>query len=191
MIEIRDFAVGSSRQLDGRNHQSVRAARSSVDGDLLNRWAWAASSTRVSFNLPRGGCGPGTRRAAFRLRGHHCVEAVVNDSSNLDGVLGLGGSRRIGVRRAGRSAAARDRWRSRGPSAGGQPDVAQLSATGSERMGTEIAPRVAARMGRALLELGGNNAAVVAPSADLELAHGESSSPPREPPVSAARPCVG
>jgi aldehyde dehydrogenase (NAD+) len=50
------------------------------------------------------------------------------------------------------------------------PDVALVSATGSERMGVEIAPRVAARMGRVLLELGGNNAAVVAPSADLELA---------------------
>jgi aldehyde dehydrogenase (NAD+) len=50
------------------------------------------------------------------------------------------------------------------------PDVALVSATGSERMGAEIAPRVAARMGRVLLELGGNNAAVVAPSADLELA---------------------
>jgi aldehyde dehydrogenase (NAD+) len=48
--------------------------------------------------------------------------------------------------------------------------VALVSATGSERMGVEIAPRVAARMGRLLLELGGNNAAVVAPSADLELA---------------------
>src|SRR5207248_38742 len=48
-------------------------------------------------------------------------------------------------------------------------DVALVSATGSERMGAEIAPRVAARMGRSLLELGGNNAAVVAPSADLEL----------------------
>ena len=50
------------------------------------------------------------------------------------------------------------------------PDVALVSATGSERMGTEVAPRVAARMGRVLLELGGNNAAIVAPSADLELA---------------------
>jgi aldehyde dehydrogenase (NAD+) len=50
------------------------------------------------------------------------------------------------------------------------PDVALVSATGSERMGAEIAPRVAARMGRILLELGGNNAALVAPSADLELA---------------------
>jgi aldehyde dehydrogenase (NAD+) len=50
------------------------------------------------------------------------------------------------------------------------PDVALVSATGSERMGAEVAPRVAARLGRCLLELGGNNAAVVAPSADLELA---------------------
>jgi len=50
------------------------------------------------------------------------------------------------------------------------PDVALVSATGSERMGAQVAPRVAARLGRYLLELGGNNAAVVAPSADLELA---------------------
>jgi aldehyde dehydrogenase (NAD+) len=48
--------------------------------------------------------------------------------------------------------------------------VALVSATGSVRMGREIAPLIAARFGRALLELGGNNAAVVAPSADLDLA---------------------
>lgn len=47
--------------------------------------------------------------------------------------------------------------------------VALVSATGSVRMGREIAPLVAARFGRALLELGGNNAAIVAPSADLDL----------------------
>jgi aldehyde dehydrogenase (NAD+) len=50
------------------------------------------------------------------------------------------------------------------------PDVALVSATGSQRMGEAVAPRVAARFGRVLLELGGNNAGVVAPSADLELA---------------------
>jgi aldehyde dehydrogenase (NAD+) len=50
------------------------------------------------------------------------------------------------------------------------PRVALLSATGSVRMGREIAPVIAGRFGRALLELGGNNAAVVAPSADLDLA---------------------
>jgi len=49
------------------------------------------------------------------------------------------------------------------------PRVALVSATGSTRMGRAVAPRVAARFGRLLLELGGNNAAIVAPSADLEL----------------------
>jgi aldehyde dehydrogenase (NAD+) len=50
------------------------------------------------------------------------------------------------------------------------PRVALLSATGSTRMGRAVAPRVAGRFGRLLLELGGNNAAIVAPSADLDLA---------------------
>jgi aldehyde dehydrogenase (NAD+) len=50
------------------------------------------------------------------------------------------------------------------------PRVALVSATGSTRMGREVGPRVAARFGRALLELGGNNATVVTPSADLDLA---------------------
>src|SRR5690606_29463593 len=49
------------------------------------------------------------------------------------------------------------------------PRVPLVSATGSTRMGKQVAPRVAARLGRTLLELGGNNAAIVAPSADLDL----------------------
>lgn len=49
-------------------------------------------------------------------------------------------------------------------------DVALLSATGSTRMGREVAPKVAARFGKCLLELGGNNAMILAPSADLNLA---------------------
>ena len=48
--------------------------------------------------------------------------------------------------------------------------VALLSATGSTRMGRQVGPRVAARFGRSLLELGGNNAVIVAPSAELDLA---------------------
>jgi aldehyde dehydrogenase (NAD+) len=48
--------------------------------------------------------------------------------------------------------------------------VALLSATGSTRLGRIVAPKVAARFGRVLLELGGNNGMVVAPSADLALA---------------------
>jgi aldehyde dehydrogenase (NAD+) len=48
--------------------------------------------------------------------------------------------------------------------------VALISATGSTNMGRAVGPRVAARFGRSLLELGGNNASIVAPSANLDLA---------------------
>lgn len=48
--------------------------------------------------------------------------------------------------------------------------VPVISATGSTRMGREVGPRVAARFGRSILELGGNNAMIVAPSAQQDLA---------------------
>ncbi|WP_110651138.1 aldehyde dehydrogenase family protein [Salinicola peritrichatus] len=50
------------------------------------------------------------------------------------------------------------------------PRVPLISATGSTRMGREVAPRVATRFGRSILELGGNNAMILAPSADLDMA---------------------
>lgn len=50
------------------------------------------------------------------------------------------------------------------------PRVPVISATGSTRMGREVAPRVAARFGKSILELGGNNAMIVAPTASLNLA---------------------
>ena len=49
------------------------------------------------------------------------------------------------------------------------PQVPLISATGSTRMGRAVGPKVAARFGRSILELGGNNAAIVCPSADLDL----------------------
>ena len=52
----------------------------------------------------------------------------------------------------------------------GDPRVPLLSATGSTAMGRKVAAKVHARLGRTLLELGGNNAVIVAPSANLELA---------------------
>jgi aldehyde dehydrogenase (NAD+) len=48
--------------------------------------------------------------------------------------------------------------------------VALVSATGSTRMGRQVGPRVAQRFGRVLLELGGNNAIIVGPTADLDMA---------------------
>lgn len=50
------------------------------------------------------------------------------------------------------------------------PGVSLVSATGSTKMGRTVGPRVAQRFGRCLLELGGNNAAIVTPSANLALA---------------------
>ncbi|WP_370226405.1 aldehyde dehydrogenase family protein, partial [Pararhodobacter marinus] len=50
------------------------------------------------------------------------------------------------------------------------PDVPIVSATGSTRMGRIVGPEVAKRFGRTILELGGNNAMIVAPSADLDMA---------------------
>ncbi|MDX8455278.1 aldehyde dehydrogenase family protein [Mesorhizobium sp. VK9D] len=49
------------------------------------------------------------------------------------------------------------------------PKIPLISATGSTAMGRAIGPRVASRFGRAILELGGNNAAIVTPTADLDL----------------------
>lgn len=50
------------------------------------------------------------------------------------------------------------------------PNIALVSATGSTRMGREVGPKIAARFGRSILELGGNNAMILTESADLELA---------------------
>jgi aldehyde dehydrogenase (NAD+) len=50
------------------------------------------------------------------------------------------------------------------------PKVPLVSATGSTAMGRAVGPRLAVRFARALLELGGNNAAIVAPTADLDIA---------------------
>ncbi|WP_296274346.1 aldehyde dehydrogenase family protein, partial [Psychrobacter sp. UBA6730] len=49
-------------------------------------------------------------------------------------------------------------------------DISLVSATGSTRMGREVGPKVAERFGKCLLELGGNNAMILAPTADLDLA---------------------
>ena len=115
-IDICDFAVGLSRQLDGRTMPSERPGPP-VDGDV----APAGRGRRHHrVQLPVRGVGV-ERRGRLRLRGHHRVEALADDLSHLDGVPVPGGSRRIGLRRSGRGAAARDRRPRGGPGAGGQP----------------------------------------------------------------------
>ena len=165
MIDICDFAVGLSRQLDGRTMPSERPGHR-----LMETWHPLGVVGVISaFNFPAA---VWSWNAAIALV---CGNTVVWKPSELTPLTALAGSALLD--RAARECdapeglnvvVAGDAQASR--ALVDSHDVALLSATGSERMGAAVAPRVAARFGRVLLELGGNNAAVVAPSADLELA---------------------
>jgi aldehyde dehydrogenase (NAD+) len=165
VIDICDFAVGLSRQLDGRTMPSERRGHR-----LMETWHPLGVVAVISaFNFPAAVWSWNTAVALVcgdsvvwkpspmtPLTSMACAALMERARAECDAPAGL---HRLVI--AGTDAAA--------PLIDG-PDVALVSATGSERMGAEVAPRVAARLGRCLLELGGNNAAVVTPSADLELA---------------------
>ena len=164
-IDICDFAVGLSRQLEGRTMPSERP-----NHRLMETWhPLGVVGLITAFNFPAAVWSWNTAVALV------CGDTIVWKPSTLTPLTAMACSALLdraasecgapeGVHRLV-VAGARD-----AQVLVDSPDVALVSATGSERMGAEIAPRVAARMGRSLLELGGNNAAVVAPSADLELA---------------------
>ncbi len=165
MIDVCDFAVGLSRQLDGRTMPSERP-----NHRLMETWhPLGVIGLITAFNFPAAVWSWNTAIALV------CGDTIVWKPSTMTPLTSMACSALLdrALSEAGAPAGvhrlviagARD-----GQALVDSPDVALVSATGSERMGVEIAPRVAARMGRLLLELGGNNAAVVAPSADLELA---------------------
>jgi aldehyde dehydrogenase (NAD+) len=165
MIDVCDFAVGLSRQLEGRTMPSERP-----NHRLMETWhPLGVVGLITAFNFPAAVWSWNTAIALV------CGDTIVWKPSTATPLTSMACSALLdraasecgvpaGVHRLV-IASARD-----SQPLVDSPDVALVSATGSERMGAEIAPRVAARMGRLLLELGGNNAAVVAPSADLELA---------------------
>ncbi len=165
MIDICDFAVGLSRQLDGRTMPSERPGHR-----LMETWHPLGVVAVISaFNFPAAVWSWNTAIALV------CGDSVVWKPSPMTPLTAMACSALLD--RAGAESGAPVGLHAlviAGADAGAalidSPDVALVSATGSERMGAEVAPRVAARLGRCLLELGGNNAAVVAPSADLELA---------------------
>ncbi|MEV7976917.1 aldehyde dehydrogenase family protein [Streptomyces sp. NPDC086519] len=165
MIDICDFAVGLSRQLYGRTIASERPGHR-----LAETWHPLGVVGVVSaFNFPAAVWSWNTAVALV------CGDTVVWKPSELTPLTSLA-CHHLLVRAAAESGAPHDVHRLLlGDRAVGErlvddPRVALVSATGSTRMGREIGPRVAARFGRSLLELGGNNAAIVAPSADLDLA---------------------
>jgi aldehyde dehydrogenase (NAD+) len=165
VIDVCDFAVGLSRQLYGRTMPSERPGHR-----LMETWHPLGVVAVISaFNFPAA---VWAWNSAIALV---CGDTVVWKPSPMTPLTSLACSSLLeqALRECGAPAEVHQLViadAEAGALLVDSPDVALVSATGSERMGSEIAPRVAARFGRVLLELGGNNAAIVTPSADLELA---------------------
>ncbi len=165
MIDICDFAVGLSRQLEGRTMPSERPGHR-----LMETWHPAGVVAVISaFNFPVAVWSWNTAIALV------CGDSVVWKPSELTPLSSLACTALLDRAIADTGAPAdvhRLVLADRDDASLLLDDrrVAVVSATGSERMGAEVGPRVAARFGRSILELGGNNAAVVTPSADLDLA---------------------
>ena len=166
MIDVCDFAVGLSRQLYGRTMPSERPGHR-----LMETWHPLGVVGVISaFNFPVAVWAWNTAVALV------CGDTVVWKPSETTPLTALGLRRPAGPGRArGRRARATSaRSCSAAPRSASalvdHPDVAAGLGDRLDPDGREVGPRVAARFGRSLLELGGNNAAVVAPSADLDLA---------------------
>lgn len=164
MIDICDFAVGLSRQLYGRTTVSERPGHR-----LMETWHPLGVVGVISaFNFPSAVWSWNTAIALV------CGDTVVWKPSEQAPLTAWASAALLDRALAEHDAPpAISQVVVGGPDVGeaivDHPDVALVSATGSTRMGRAVGPRVANRFGRSLLELGGNNAAVVTPSADLDL----------------------
>ncbi|MFI5306882.1 MAG: aldehyde dehydrogenase family protein [Polyangiales bacterium] len=166
MIDICDFAVGLSRQLYGLTIASERPGHR-----MMETWHPLGPVAAITaFNFPAAVwawnfalaivCGdpvlwkPSDKTPLTALACQRLFESALDELPELPPGLSqvLIGGADLG------EALARD------------PGVPLVSATGSCRMGRVVAPIVASRLGRCLLELGGNNAMIVTKSADLALA---------------------
>jgi L-aminoadipate-semialdehyde dehydrogenase len=164
MVDICDFAVGLSRQLYGRTMPSERPGHR-----LMETWHPLGVVGVISaFNFPAAVWSWNTAVALV------CGDPVIWKPSELAPLTALA-SHAILTRAIADCGAPADLSQvlvggaDIGTALVDHPGVALLSATGSTRMGRAVGPRVADRFGRSLLELGGNNAAVVGPTADLDL----------------------
>src|SRR5215469_11289683 len=166
MIDICDFAVGLSRQLYGLTIASERPAHRMMEqwhplGPIgvittfnfpVAVWAWNAALALVCGDTVIWKPSEKTPLTALAVQAlvMRAVKKFGDAPPGLSAVL-------IGDRDAATRLT-------------DDPRVPLVSATGSTGMGRTVGPRLAQRFARAILELGGNNAAVVCPSADLELA---------------------
>jgi aldehyde dehydrogenase (NAD+) len=165
MIDICDYAVGLSRQLFG-----LTIATERPEHRMMESWHPLGVVGVISaFNFP---VAVWCWNAALALV---CGDAVVWKPSEKTPLTAMA------VQALFERAAAKFGdtpanlctlligGRASGEALVDHPKVALVSATGSTAMGRAVGPRLAHRFARALLELGGNNAAIVAPSADLDL----------------------
>jgi aldehyde dehydrogenase (NAD+) len=165
MIDICDFAVGLSRQLYGLTMHSERPLHRmyeqyhplGVVGVIsafnfpVAVWAWNAMLAAI--------CGdtvvwkPSEKTPLCAVACHNIMVDVLKRNNVPEGVFGLV----IGGREIGEAMSTDKR-------------VALVSATGSTRMGKAVAGKVSERLGKYLLELGGNNAIILTPNANMKLA---------------------
>src|SRR5215212_589494 len=166
MIDICDFAVGQSRMLYGLTIQSERRSHR-----LMEQWhPLGVVAVITAFNFPvavwswnaalAAVCGdatiwkPSEKTPLTAVAVTKIAERVCRDTGADPAIFSLA----IGDRHTVGEKLAADRR------------IPLVSATGSVRMGIEVAKVVHARLGKTIMELGGNNALIVAPSADLEMA---------------------
>lgn len=165
IIDICDFAVGLSRQLYGLTTHSERP-----DHRMYEQWHPVGLVGVISaFNFPvavwgwnamlAAVCGdvsiwkPSEKTPLSAIATMNIIQGVLKANNLPEGIMNLV----IGDRPVGEWMAADTR-------------IPLVSATGSTRMGKAVGETVAARFGRPLLELGGNNAIIITPNADLKLA---------------------
>jgi len=164
IIDICDFAVGLSRQLYGLTMHSERP-----EHRMYEQWHPLGVVSIISaFNFPVAVwswnsmlawvCGntciwkPSEKTPLSAIACQNIIREVLKNNQLPEGISCL----TIGNREIGEAMAADE-------------NIALLSATGSTRMGLAVAQKVSARLGRYLLELGGNNAIIVTENADLNL----------------------
>jgi len=165
MIDIADFAVGLSRQLYGLTMHSERPQHR-----MYEQWhSLGPVGVITAFNFPAAVwswnaliaavCGnvviwkPSSKTALTAIAIHNIIAPVL-ERHGLRGVFNLvvGSGTEVGEAMLS------------------DPRLPLISATGSTRMGRHVGTTVAQRLGRSLLELGGNNAIIVCEDADLDLA---------------------
>ena len=165
MIDICDFAVGLSRQLYGLTMHSERPAHRMYEqwhplGPIgiisafnfpVAVWSWNAALAAVCGDTMIWKPSPSVPLTAIAVQ--HIANRVAADHG-LDGIFNLV----IGPNESVGEAMVTD------------PRLPLISFTGSVRVGRSVAQKVAGRLGRTILELGGNNAIIVAADADLDMA---------------------